>query len=118
MKKKLCFDLDNTICSTFRNHYKKSKPKKKIINLINKLNPNKFEIIIFTSRFMGRCNENSQKAKAMGFDLTKKQLNSWGLKYDKLILGKPSYDNIIDDKSINFSQANFINFLRKNIDES
>tara|TARA_B110000444_G_scaffold209028_1_gene203672 strand:- start:382 stop:738 length:357 start_codon:yes stop_codon:yes gene_type:complete len=118
MKKKLCFDLDNTICSTYKNHYKKSTPKKKIVNLINKLDRNKFEIIIFTSRFMGRCKENSLKAKSMGFNLTKKQLDSWGLKYNRLILGKPSYDKIIDDKSINFTQANFINFLKKNIDES
>ncbi len=118
MKKIICFDLDGTICRTNKKNYFKAKPKKAAIETINFLYENEFIIKIYTSRFMGRCNENSQKAKAMGFDLTKKQLNSWGLKYDKLILGKPSYDNIIDDKSINFSQANFINFLRKNIDES
>ena len=30
MKKKIfCFDLDNTICTTFKKKYQKSKPKKK-----------------------------------------------------------------------------------------
>jgi len=43
MKKKICFDLDNTICSTSKNDYKFSKPKKHIINLINRLDPKKFE---------------------------------------------------------------------------
>ena len=35
--------------------------------------------------------------------LTKKQLNKWGLKYHLLIMGKPSFDYIIDDKSLNFN---------------
>ena len=111
MKYKICFDLDNTICTTVKNYYSKSKPKKKIINLINNINPQKYEVIIFTSRFMGRSNENVKKAKSLGYILTKNQLASWGLRYDKLLLGKPSYDKIVDDKSINFSQKNLIKFL-------
>ena len=104
MKYKICFDLDNTICTTVKNYYSKSKPKKKIINLINNINPQKYEVIIFTSRFMGRSNENVKKAKSLGYIFTKNQLASWGLRYDKLLLGKPSYDKIVDDKSINFSK--------------
>ncbi|MDA7732137.1 phosphoheptose isomerase [Candidatus Pelagibacter sp.] len=115
MKKKICFDLDNTICSTTKNYYRDSKPKKNIIRLINNLDPNKFEIIIFTARFMGRYKENAQKAKSIGFKFTQKQLASWGLRYDKLILGKPSYDIIIDDKSLGFAQKNVIKFLKKNL---
>lgn len=111
MKYKICFDLDNTICTTVKNYYSKSKPKKKIINLINNINPQKYEVIIFTSRFMGRSNENVKKAKSLGYIFTKNQLASWGLRYDKLLLGKPSYDKIVDDKSINFSQKNLIKFL-------
>ena len=33
-------------------------------------------------------------------DITKKQLDSWGAKYNELILGKPSADFYIDDKNI------------------
>ena len=40
----------------------------------------------------------------MGFQFTKKQLKKWGVKYHKLIMGKPSYDLIIDDKSIFFKK--------------
>ena len=54
-------------------------------------------IKIFTSRFMGRSKENSSKAKKMGYNLTVKQLKN-GTKYHKLIIGKLSYDLIIDDK--------------------
>ena len=113
MKFKICFDLDNTICTTIKNCYSKSKPKKKIIKLINNLNPKKYEVIIFTSRFMGRSKENVKKAKSLGYTFTKSQLSSWGLRYDKLLLGKPSYDKFFDDKSINFSQKSLVEFLKK-----
>ena len=35
-----------------------------------------------------------------GYLSTKKQLKSWGLNYNKLIFGKPSFDLIVDDKAI------------------
>ena len=38
MKKKIvCFDLDNTICTTKKNFYRSAKPKKKVIKIINDL---------------------------------------------------------------------------------
>ena len=53
---------------------------------------------------MGRNNDNANKAKKEGYNFTKKQLNKWGLKYHLLIMGKPSYDYFIDDKSLNFNK--------------
>ena len=104
MKKKLfCFDIDNTICSTKRSNYKNSKPNKKIIKLINFLYDEGHTIKIFTARYMGRNNDNIYKAKKMGYNLTLRQLKLWGVKYNKLIFGKPSYDIIIDDKAIFYS---------------
>ncbi len=103
MKKKIfCFDLDNTICTTKRNDYKSAKPKKNVIKLINKLYEKGHIIKIFTSRFMGRNNENINKAKQEGLSLTNKQLKRWKILYHKLIMGKPSYDLLIDDKSYGY----------------
>lgn len=34
-------------------------------------------------------------------DVTRKQLDSWGVKYHDLKLGKPQYDLFIDDKALN-----------------
>ena len=42
------------------------------------------------------------------------QLIEWGLKFHKLLLGKPSYDLFIDDKSINFDDKWYYNFEFKN----
>ena len=47
---KICFDLDGVICTTKNADYKKSQPKKEIINLINKLYK-KYYILIFTARY-------------------------------------------------------------------
>ena len=71
--KKICFDIDGVICNLRKdNDYKKSKPIKKNINLINQLFKKKIYIILFTSRFMGRNNDNVLKAKRMGYKFTEK----------------------------------------------
>ena len=102
MKRKIiCFDLDGVICHTNKNDYLNSLPNKKMIKEVNKLYEKKFYIKIFTARFMGRNNENVNKAKKQGYAFTKKQIENWGLKFHKLILGKPSYDIFIDDKCYN-----------------
>ena len=105
MKKLIyCFDLDNVLCKSFGSNYKKSKPILKNIKILKILKKKGHYIKIFTSRYMGRNNENKMLAKKQGYKFTKKQLDSWGLKYSKLILGKPSYDIFVDDKSIFFKK--------------
>lgn len=99
-----CFDIDNTICKTKKNNYLKSKPYKNKILLINKLYKKGYYIKIFTSRYMGRNHEKKKKAIEQGFKKTKFQLKKWGILYHKLIFGKPSYDILIDDKSLFFNK--------------
>ena len=50
---------------------------------------------------MGRNRENVNKARKQGYIFTKTQIKSWGLKFHKLIMGKPSYDIYVDDKCYN-----------------
>ena len=118
MKKKIkiiCFDLDNVICTTKKNYYRNSKPKKKVIKFINSLHDKGYFIKIFTARFMGRYNS-KKIAENKGYDFTLKQLNKWGLKFDQLIFGKPSYDIYIDDKNLEFSK-NWTESLKKYLNE-
>ena len=45
---------------------------------------------------------------------TIKQLNSWGLKYHQLVMGKIHYDVLIDDKVLNSLEVDketIVNFL-------
>ncbi len=113
-KRKICFDIDGVICKTKNNNYKKSKPIKRNIKLINLLFDKNFEIIIYTARFMGRNKDQISKAKKQGYNFTKNQLKKWNLKYDRLIFGKPSFDLFIDDKSI-FFKKNWSKLLLKKI---
>ena len=53
---------------------------------------------------MGRNKENRYLAKKQGLTITKKQLKKWGVKYDELIFGKPSYDFFVDDKNFQYKK--------------
>ena len=101
MNKTICFDLDNVICKTDKNNnYKNSTPIKKNISLINKLYDLNYEVVIYTARFTGRCKGNAKLAEKKIKPLTLKQLDTWNVKYHKIYFGKPSFDLLIDDKSI------------------
>ena len=113
--KTICFDIDNVICSTnSTKNYLKSRPIQKNINLINKLYDKKFNIILYTARYMGRCNGNISEAKKKIKPLTLKQLDKWGVKYHKIYFGKPSFDLFIDDKSL-FFKKDWSKLLRKKL---
>ena len=59
MKKLIfCFDIDNILCISPNNNYKKSKPIKTNIRLVNLLMKNGHYVKLFTSRYMGRNKEN------------------------------------------------------------
>jgi capsule biosynthesis phosphatase len=111
-KKIFCFDLDNTICKTKKNNYSTSKPIRENISALNSLFENGHEIIIFTARGMNTFKGDLKLIKKNYMKFTKNQLNSWGVKYDKLIFGKPSFDFIIDDKSI-FYKKNWARIIKK-----
>ena len=103
IKKTICFDIDGVICANTWGNYSKAKPHSNAIKKINKLYESGNTIILFTARFMGRNNESVEKTYIEGYEFTKKQMTDWGLKFHKLIMGKPSYDIVIDDKHFNYS---------------
>ena len=113
MKKKvICFDIDGVICDTKNSNYKTSKPIKNTIKLINSLYK-KNKIIIFTARYMGRNSEKLSLAKKQGYELTKKQLKKWKVKYHVLRFGKPTYDVFVDDKNFGFKKNWQIQFKKE-----
>ena len=63
---------------------------------------------------MGRSSEDAKKVYKLGYKKTFKQLKRWNLKFNKLILGKPSYDIFIDDKSLGFKK-NWMGDLKKKL---
>ena len=98
--KNYVFDIDGTICTITDGEYEKAEPFPERIALINNLFESGNQIFFLTARGMGRHNNDAEKAIAQFYDLTEKQLASWGAKYHKLMLGKPAGDFYIDDKGI------------------
>lgn len=108
--KTYCFDIDGVICNTKKNYYSSSKPIKKAIAKINAIYSRGDRVIIFTARFMGRSNERISLAKKMGYKFTYKQLKKWKIKFHKLIFGKPTFDYLVDDRSIGYKK-NWYKFI-------
>jgi hypothetical protein len=64
---------------------------------------------------MSKCNGNVKLINKKYKLITYKQIKSWGLNFDELIMGKPRYDFIIDDKSVNINNLkNYCNTKRLN----
>ena len=94
------FDIDNTICITENSNYHDSEPLSDRIAIITQLHDSGHFIILCTARGMGRSGNNPRVAYELFFELTKNQLEEWGVKYHSLMLGKPAGDFYIDDKGI------------------
>jgi len=94
-------DIDGTICTNTYGDYDSVAPLVDKIHKCNSLYEGGHYIIYWTARGMCRAGGNVAKAYEMFYELTKKQLESWGVKYHELRLGKPHYDVWVDDKAIN-----------------
>lgn len=98
-------DIDNTITITNGNDYINSEPLQDKIKIINDLYDNGHHITYWTAR--------GSASNVNYYELTKKQLDDWGVKYHNFMVGKPSYDIFIDDKTINNIDKNQIEWLIK-----
>jgi hypothetical protein len=93
-------DVDNTITETSGMDYQNAKPIYEKIEVINKLYDLGHTITYWTAR-----------GSVSGIDyynLTKSQLDEWGVKYHNFMVGKPAFDILIDDKTINNINENLI----------
>ena len=102
--KKYIFDLDNTLCFTNGNDYNSCLPNIEMIKKVNHLFESGNHIIIYTARGMSTFKGDANAAILKFYDLTKNQIDVWGLKYHELKLGKPSYDFFIDDKNLTIEE--------------
>jgi len=90
-----CFDIDGTLCSNTEGDYGSATPFREIILEVNRLFAEGHRIILHTAR-----------GATTGIDwreLTERQMDTWGVRYHTLYMGKPTADVYIDDKAINFN---------------
>ena len=93
-------DIDGTICTNTNGNYKNAIPLHDRIEHINHLYDDGNTIVFFTARGMKTNKGNIDIVHTLWYDFTKEQLESWNVKYHKLILGKPQGDIYVDDKGI------------------
>ncbi len=87
-------DIDETIAQpAVSRDYADSTPIEENIAKANKLYDDGHTIVYWTAR--------GTTTGIDWTDVTRKQLDSWGVKYHDLKLGKPQYDLFIDDKALN-----------------
>ena len=110
-RKTYCFDIDGTICINTFGEYEKATPFIRRINVVNKLYDEGHIIKFLTAR-----------GSSTGIDwreLTKRQLDKWGVKYNTLDLGKIDADVFVDDKGLNadvFFNSEDDLYLKEHID--
>jgi hypothetical protein len=90
-------DIDETICHyPDERVYEQAQPYTHRIEHFNKLLEEGHDVIYWTAR-----------GSTTGIDYTKlthSQLEAWGAKYTRLMMGKPHYDYFICDKAINVDE--------------
>ena len=88
-------DIDGTIChhEDETASFEHGQPIKERIEFFNKLYDDGNTIIYWTARGAWSGKDHSE--------LTKKQLDEWGVKRTELRMNKPAYDYWIDDRAFN-----------------
>lgn len=112
-RKSWVWDIDGTICTESLGNYQDSKPIKSAIDILNTLHDRGDEIILHTARGMKRFNNDVALVYTNLYDLTRRQLEEWGVKYDKLIMGKPTGIPVDTDGVV---PAELIGYLEKSED--
>lgn len=90
------FDIDNTLVRTVGSDYENSTPIQHRIDRVNRLYDEGHMIMLFTAR-----------GSASGrdfYEFTMKQMHDFGVKYHRIIMGKPDVDLFVDDKAISVSE--------------
>ena len=106
--KTIAFDLDDVICWHSPEYdklgvdkYLYCEPIDSAIDMVNEYFDSGNKVIIYTARGMNLYRGNLNLIYENLYDLTYDQLLDWGLKFHRLVMGKISYDVLIDDKVIN-----------------
>ncbi len=111
MVKTVAFDLDDTLCTRKQQEggpekYKTCKPIPKMINIMNECHNSGYRVKVYTSRGMTYFNGDICLIAHYLYDITLKQLENWGAKFDELIMGKVHFELLIDDKVANSKDIN------------
>ena len=91
-----CFDIDGVVATiTADMRYDQAQPITAMVEKINQLYDLGHRIILFTAR--------GTMTGINWYDTTQHQMDSWGVKYHELKLGKPAATYYVDDRMLSFA---------------
>lgn len=99
----IVIDLDDTICYTINRDFENSKPNRLVIDKINKLYDEGWEIIIYTARGAKSCKTLADREIKYRV-LTEDWLQKNNVKYTQLLFGKMNADYYVDDKNLSIEE--------------
>ena len=118
----IAFDLDDVLCYRTSESggkvgkYNNCKPILEMIKINNECYEQGYKVIIYTARGMTGFSGNCSEIYSNLYELTKKQLEEWGVKHHELIMCKAHYDLLIDDKAINSGKIKSIEDIREYVE--
>ena len=94
MSRNIWIDIDDTICDYTSSSltYEQAIPNNRRIDIVNKMYDQGHHITLWTGR--------GTLSGIDWYSLTKQQVDSWGVKYHELKMGKPAFDILVDDKAL------------------
>ena len=118
LDKVIAFDLDDVICFRTSNDgkvekYKTCYPNQDMINIVNECYDRGATIKIYTARGMSVFQGDVNMIYSNLYTLTFNQLETWGVKFHELVMGKLHYDLLIDDKTVNYEEIKNIEDVEK-----
>lgn len=119
----IAFDLDDTLCEVPRDakpgpgikKYLSSRPIPDKIAVVNELHARGHEILIYTARGMLFLAKDRDAIIDELYELTKGQLREWGIKHHRLIMGKPFYDLLVDDKAMDAADFDSVESIERTL---
>lgn len=99
--KKLVIDLDGTLCTQMPGDlYHLALPFHDMISRVNVLYDAGWHVTIFTARGMNRFKGDVSQVESSLGDMTRDWLLKNGVRYSRLMFGKPPADLYVDDKGM------------------
>lgn len=93
----IVFDIDGVIAENWNGDYSKAPPVPEGIEAVNKAYDDGYNITLFTARY-GKRHPGFQYQ--YGYEETLTWLRKHGVKFHRLIMGKPAGDVYVDDKAV------------------
>jgi hypothetical protein len=107
-QKTIAFDLDDVICTRHLKYdylgpkkYLHCEPIRSNIEIVNDLYNKGYIIVVYTARGMTQFSGDVSKIYSELYQITYDCLKTWEVEFHQLVMGKISYDVLIDDKCLN-----------------